>query len=127
MPGRATLILPVAAVLGLAMPTTAAETDRVVWRGSYTGPYHVAGDCLARRMADVFDGTALMADSPRRLRVGLWQRALTAGQPDASFVIQAAGDGRVEIGWQRTAQLPDAVRLDERARSAAIECGGRSA
>lgn len=124
---RRSLMIPIAAVLAVVLPAIAAEPERVVWRGSYTAPYHIAGDCLAKQMSSAFDGAALTAESPDRLHVGLWQGAASSGQPDAAFVIQPAGDGRVEIGWRRASDLPDATRLDEQARSAAIECGGSSA
>jgi hypothetical protein len=121
------LLLAIAAVLAPTSAAVAADTDRVVWKGVYTAPYHVAAECLARKMSGDFDTSAVMQDRPRSVRVGFWHNEFRRDQPAALFLIQPSGDDFVEIGWRRVPQLPDAARLDEAARHAAIECGGRSA
>ena len=105
----------------------ASDVDRVVWKGAYTAPYHVAAECLAGKMSGDFGEAAVIQDRTGAVRVGFWQDEMRHGQPVAYFHIQAAGDDRVEIGWRRAPDLPDAARLDEAARAAAVECGGRSA
>ncbi len=117
----------IVAALVAAGPAIAADVDRVVWKGAYTAPYHVAAECLAGKMSGDFGESAMIEDRTGNMRVGFWQDESRRGRPIAYFHIQDAGDGRVEIGWRRAPDLPDAARLDEAARGAAIECGGRSA
>jgi len=113
--------------LASAGPAIAADIDRVVWKGAYTAPYHVAAECLAQKMSGDFGDSAVMQDRTGSLRVAFWQDDSRRGRPIAYFQIQPAGDDRVEIAWRHAPELADAARLDEAARSAAIECGGRSA
>jgi hypothetical protein len=110
-----------------AAPAVAADVDRVVWKGAYSAPYRVAAECLARKMSGDLGQATVVQDRADDVRVRFWRDARRRGEPIAHFKIQSAGDDRVEIGWRRAPDLADATRLDETARSVAIECGGRSA
>ena len=127
MKRRAGMLVVIALTAAPVRPISAAETDRVVWKGTYMAPYDVAAECLAREMAGDFGGAAVMQDQPRSVQVRFWHDASRRGQPVAHFHIRPSGDDRAEIGWRRGARLHDASRIDEAARTAAIECGGRSA
>ncbi|HEX2886185.1 hypothetical protein [Vineibacter terrae] len=125
---RTSFTLTLAAVLALPAMTNAAESERVVWRGSYTAPYSVVADCLAQKMSGDYGMSAAVRTLTYRIQVGLWREGTRRGLPVAAFYIQPAGDGPVEITWSRSDRLGnDTLRLDEAARNAAIDCGGRSA
>jgi hypothetical protein len=119
--------LALAAALTFPATTDASEAERVVWKGSYTGPYDAIAGCLAQRISGDYGMPATVHTLTYRIRVGFWRDAAHRGPPVAAFYIQPAGDGPVEITWSRVDGLADALRLDEAARNAAIDCGGRSA